>query len=326
MNDSTEAISEILAGFPRAGLALEPTPIHPLPRLSAHLGRTVCIMRDDLVGFGIGGNKVRKLDFLVGEALARGADTLLTSVASSFSRNAAVAGKVHGLEVHVVLGGTVAEQNRASQALFERVGAILHYAPHPGQESIRQTLHDIQANLENQGKSVYPLHPGGSDPIGCLGYFSAFNQVIRHSLETGVHFSHIIHATGSTATQAGLVLGQCVSGYETTIIGMAASQPTDIQRGRVLELARDTAAMLEIELDESRIVVDDGFLGPGYALPSERGNEACRLFAGLEGILLDDAYTAKAAAGLIHHAERGSFENGAIILFLHTSGDAGLYY
>jgi 1-aminocyclopropane-1-carboxylate deaminase/D-cysteine desulfhydrase-like pyridoxal-dependent ACC family enzyme len=326
MNYSTEAISRKLESFADAELSIEPTPIYRLPRLSRHLDRSIYIMRDDLSGFGLGGNKVRKLDFLIGDALTKKADTLVTSVASSFSRNAAIAGRAHGFEVHVVLDGSGAQQNRASQALFERVDAVLHYVPQPGEDSMKRNLKSVLDKLANEGKNVYLLHPGGSDTIGCLGYVKAFNQVVRYSLDTGVHFDTIIHSTGSTATQAGLVLGQCISSYETTIIGMAASQKTGIQYKRVLGLARQTAAMLHLTLDESRIVVDDRFLGPGYALPSEEGNEASRIFAGMEGILLDDSYTAKAAAGLIHCAANGQFEEHDNILFVHTSGDAGLYY
>jgi 1-aminocyclopropane-1-carboxylate deaminase/D-cysteine desulfhydrase-like pyridoxal-dependent ACC family enzyme len=283
-------------------------------------------MRDDLSGFGIGGNKVRKLDFLIGDALAKKADTLVTMVASSFSRNAAVAGKVHGFEVHVVLAGTEEEQNLASQDLFNRADTVLHYVPQPDDNSMQRTLDRVLDELATGGKATYLLHPGGSDTIGCLGYLNAFNQIVEHSLQSGIHFDQIIHSTGSTATQAGLVLGQCISHYETTIIGMAASQITDVQIQRVLNLARQTAAMLSIPLDESRIIVDDRFLGPGYALPSEKGEEACRLFLGLEGILLDDSYTAKAAAGLIAKAVNGEFKKQDNVLFVHTSGDAGIYY
>ena len=283
-------------------------------------------MREDLTGFAIGGNKVRKLDYLIGDAVAAGADTLITLKASSFSRNAAAAGKVSGLEVHVLLVGSESEQNSASQALFNQFDTVLHYVPESGEEALAAAHERVVADLKNQGKAVYELHPGGSDSIGALGYINAFDEIVHYSQSSGIHFNTIIHSTGSTATQAGLVLGQCISGYDTSVIGMAASQKKDIQVERVCELATSTARMLDIHYDKSKVVVDDRFIGPGYAVPSDAGNDAARLFAGMEGILLDDVYTAKAAASLINYAASGEFAAEDNVLFIHTGGNTGLYY
>ena len=323
---STAAIQKLLRAFPNAGLSLSPSPIHKLSRLSAHLGHHTYIMREDLTGFAIGGNKVRKLDYLIGDAVAAGADTLITSKASSFSRNAAAAGKVFGLEVHVLLVGSESEQNSASQTLFNQFDTVLHYVTEPGEETLAAEYERVVADLKNQGKAVYELHPGGSDSIGALGYINAFDEIVHYSQSSGIHFNTVIHSTGSTATQAGLVLGQCISGYDTSVIGMAASQKKDIQVERVRELASSTARMLDIQFDETKVVVDDRFIGPGYAIPSDAGNDAARLFAGMEGILLDDVYTAKAAAGLIDYAANGRFAAQDNILFIHTGGNTGLYY
>ena len=274
---STASIQKVLRTFPNAGLSLSPSPIHYLSRLSAHLGHHTHIMREDLTGFAIGGNKVRKLDYLIGDAVAAGADTLITSKATSFSRNAAAAGKVHGLEVHVLLAGSESEQNSASQALFHQLDTVLHYVSDPGDEALVAAYERVVADLKNQGKAVYELHPGGSDSIGALGYINAFDEIVHYSQGSGVHFNTVIHSTGSTATQAGLVLGQCISAYDTSIIGMAAAQKKDIQVERVRELASSTACMLDIQYDETKIVVDDRFIGPGYAIPSDAGNDAARL-------------------------------------------------
>lgn len=323
---NTASIQNVIRGFPNAGLSLSPSPIHKLSRLSAHLDHHTFIMREDLTGFAIGGNKVRKLDYLIGDAVAADADILITSKASSFSRNAAAAGKVFGLEVHVMLAGSESEQNSASQALFNRFDTVLHYVPEPGEEALAAAYDRVVADLKNQGKAVYELHPGGSDSIGALGYINAFDEIVHYSQTSGLHFDTVIHSTGSTATQAGLVLGQCISGYDTSIIGMAASQKEDIQVERVRELASSTARMLDIHYDEAKVVVDDRFIGPGYAIPSDAGNDAARLFAGMEGILLDDVYTAKAAAGLIDYAANGKFAAHDNILFIHTGGNTGLYH
>jgi 1-aminocyclopropane-1-carboxylate deaminase/D-cysteine desulfhydrase-like pyridoxal-dependent ACC family enzyme len=323
---STTSIQKVLRTFPNARLSIRPSPIHKLSRLSAHLGHHTYIMREDLNGFAIGGNKVRKLDYLIGDAVAAGADTLITTKASSFSRNAAAAGKVFGLEVHVLLAGSDSEQNSASQALFDQFDTVLHYAPEPGEEALAAAYDQVVADLKNQGKALYELHPGGSDSIGALGYINAFDEVVHYSQSSGVHFNWIIHSTGSTATQAGLVLGQCITGYDTSVIGMAASQKKEIQVERVRELASATVRMLDIQYDKAKVVVDDRFIGPGYAIPSDAGNDAARLFAGMEGVLLDDVYTAKAAAGLLDYAASGKFTAEDNVLFIHTGGNTGLYY
>jgi 1-aminocyclopropane-1-carboxylate deaminase/D-cysteine desulfhydrase-like pyridoxal-dependent ACC family enzyme len=322
----TASIQKVLRKYPNAGLSINPSPIHKLSRLSAHVGHHTYIMRDDLTGFAIGGNKVRKLDYLIGDAVAVGADTLITTKASSFSRNAAAAGKVFGFEVHVMLVGSESDQNSASQALFNQFDTVLHYVPQLGEDALAAEYERVVADLKKQGRATYELHPGGSDSIGALGYINAFDQIIHYSQSSGVHFNTIIHSTGSTATQAGLVLGQCISGYDTSVIGMAASQKEDIQVERIRGLAATTARMLDIHFDESLVVVDDSFIGPGYAIQSEAGNDAAGLFAATEGILLDDVYTAKAAAGLIHYATSGKCGAQDNILFIHTGGNTGLYY
>lgn len=328
------SIQQALEGFPSANLSLTPTPIYQLTRLSSYLGHTIHIMREDMTGFAIGGNKVRKLDYLIGDARARGADTLITSKASSFSRNAAVAASVSGIDVHVIVAGAENTQNPASQALFRQVGARLHYAvAEPGaplEEAMALEYQRVLARLCGQGKAVYELHPGGSDRIGTLGYVNAFSQIVHHSLNTGTHFNRIFHSTGSSATQAGLLLGHVLSSYETKITGIAASRTTAQQCEDIHRLVLETASMLGIDLDDTSadlvIDVDDSFIGPGYAVPSDEGIEASALFARLEGVLLDDVYSAKAAAGLIAYARNGKLFEGENALFIHTGGNAGLFY
>ena len=326
MKYDTKSIQQKLSRFPNAELSITPTPIYKLFRLSSHLGSSVYIMREDLTGFAIGGNKNRKLDFLIGDALARKADALITTKASSFSRNAAAAGKVFGFEVHVVIDGEESEQNRASQALFQQFEADLYYVPEAEPEALATEYQRVVSELENRGKRVYGLHPGGSDAIGSLGYLNAFDQIVQYSQQSAVHFDKIIHSTGSTATQVGLLLGQQISNYRTTIIGMAASQPADVQIERIHDLALSAAQLLGLQFDRQRIVVEDGFVGPGYAIESEEGIKAARIFAIMEGVLLDDVYTGKAAAGLIHYARNEKFAAHENVLFIHTGGNSGLFY
>lgn len=310
--------------YPRAGLLQTPAIIHRLPRLSSHLGHDIYILRDDLTGFALGGNKTRKLDYLVGDAIAQKTDTLVTMKATSFSRNAAAAASACGLDLHVVLAGTESEQNPASQAFFNQCGTTLHYAPQ-GESALPDACSHLVDSLKTQGKSVYELHPGGSDAIGALGYVRAFHEILDFSHRSGVHFSRIIHSTSSAGTQAGLVLGQCISTYDTCITGVGASLKADAQFERVRELARSTAWLLGIQFDETKITVDDKFIGAGYSVPSEAGRRAVKRFAAMEGILLDQVYTGKAAAALLHYATHGELEAESV-LFIHTGGNAGLFY
>ncbi len=325
MKELTDSITSILGKYPRVDLLKTPFLIHRLPRLSFHTGYNIYILRDDLTGFALGGNKTRKLVYLIGDALAKKADTLVTMKASSFSRNAAAAGRVCGFDVHVVLDGEESDQNPASQAFFKQYDTQLHYVSKDKENALPNAYNHLVESLKKQGKIVYELHPGGSDSIGALGYIDAFNQILHYSQCSGVHFHGIIHATGSTGTQAGLLLGQCISGYDTHIIGVAVSQKAGVQSKRVHELALSTAQMLGIQFDETQIVVDDRFIGPGYAIPSEEGKNAVRMFAAMEGILLDHVYTGKAAAGLLYYAMNKMFE-GDNVLFVHTGGNSDLFY
>jgi 1-aminocyclopropane-1-carboxylate deaminase/D-cysteine desulfhydrase-like pyridoxal-dependent ACC family enzyme len=325
MNLDAPSLPELLKLHPRAHLIQTPAIIHKLPRLSARVGCDLYILRDDLTGFGLGGNKTRKLDFLVGDALARSADTLVTIKATSFSRNAAAAASAHGLALHVVLPGGEAEQNPLSQAFFAQFGARLHYAPKDPENALQEAYEDLVKSLKAKGKAVYVLHPGGSDTIGALAYVHAFQQILDYSRTTGVQFTDIVLSTGSTGTQAGLVVGQGHTGYPARITGVIASLTAEVQTLRIGALVSATAGMLGTKWDERRIRVDDRFIGPGYAIPSEEGRQAARLFATLEGVLLDDVYTGKAAAALLHYAEKGELAGGKA-LFIHTGGNAGLFY
>jgi len=324
MKYNDKAILKLIEEYPRADLIQTPAIIHKLPRLSSLLEHDVYILREDLTGFGLGGNKTRKVDYLFGDAIARNADTLVTMKATSFSRNAAVAASACRLDLHVVLAGTEAEQNPASQALFKLCGTRLYYAPE-GMDSVSAVYENLVETLKGQGKSVYELHPGGSDSIGAVSYVRVFKEIIDYTHRSKVHFPHIIHSTSSAGTQAGLVLGQCISGYDTRILGISASLESCLQEHKIRDLAQTTADMLGARFDEAQINVDAGFIGPGYAIPSEEGNHAVKLFASREGILLDQVYSGKAAAALLQYINAGSFNRGNI-LFIHTGGNGGLFY
>lgn len=292
--------------------------------MSARLGQQIYVLRDDLTGFGLGGNKTRKIDFLVGDALDKKATTLATTKATSFSRNAAAGAAACGLGFHAVLPGAESDQNPLSQSAFERWGAALHYET-GGDAALEDRLGSVVSALRERGETVYVLHPGGSDAIGALGYVSVLDEIRAFSERSGVQFSHIVHSTGSAGTQAGLVVGQCIAGCETEVVGISASRCERRQFELVRELAVSTAQLLGQQLDPGKIVVDDRFVGPGYAQPSAEGELASQMFAELEGILLDSVYTGKAAAAVLDYAANDRFAGGTV-LFIHTGGNAGLYY
>lgn len=317
-------ISDCLAPYQRANLIQLPAIIHKLPRLSSQFRQEIYILRDDLTGFGLGGNKTRKVDFLLGDALARRATTVVTLKATSFSRNAAAGAAACGLNCHVILPGTEAEQNPLSQSLFGKWGANLHYEI-GDQAALENRQQALVTSLQAQGEHVYVLHPGGSDAIGALSYVSAFNEIGAFSERTGIRFSHIVHSSSSAGTQAGLVVGQCIANDATQIIGISASRTTPDQGKLVHALAQATAQLLGRKMDPEKIIVDDRFVGPGYAIASKEGELASQLFAEREGILLDAVYTGKAAAALLDYAKTKRF-GSAPVLFIHTGGNAGLYY
>lgn len=324
MTKLPDTISDRLAVHRRANLIQIPAIIHRCPRLSLRLGQEIYILRDDMTGFGLGGNKTRKVDFLLGDALARKATTVATIKATSFSRNAAAGAAACGLNFHVVLPGTESAQNPLSQSIFAKWGAKRHYET-GDTTALENRLDSVVASLRTQGETVYVLHPGGSDAIGAPGYVSVFNEIQDFSARTGVHFSHIVHSTSSAGTQAGLVVGQCIADYDTQIIGISASRTASEQFEIVHELAQSTAKLLDTRIDPGKIIVDDGFVGPGYAHASKRGEIASQTFAELEGILLDHVYTGKAAAALLGCIENGRFGDSPV-LFIHTGGNGGVYY
>jgi len=326
MNDGAQAIRKLLRPYPKVSLAIKPTPIGVMNRVSAHLGpgHRAWVMRDDLSGFGLGGNKVRKLEYILGHALAKKVNALVTVGANSFSRNAAVASKFLGLDMHVLMGGKEADHNPLSRDFFAIMGATVHYVD---PEKLPAEQRELVQALSSGGQIVQELHRGGSDTLGTLGYIEAFAEIIERMAREGVVFDQVFHASGSAATQAGLVLGQAISGCtDMRIIGIAASMPGEVQTKRVADLARATADMLGIDFDPARVIVDDRYLGEGYPIPSAASRSAVEFFARAEGILFDPIYVGKAAAALLGYARDGELGDKAKVLLLHTGGNAGVYY
>jgi L-cysteate sulfo-lyase len=324
--EKIEYLESRIKTFPCFPLSLLPTPCHKLDRLSKDLGLEIYCKRDDLTGFGMGGNKTRKLELLVGEALEHGHDTLVTcgGVQSNFCRLTAAAGAAAGMQVHLVLGGGRPEKETGNLILNRLVGAHIHHVSSSNWNDWEAQSDALVEELESEGRKVFRIPIGGSVPTGAVGYVSAFMEILKDEERLGVSFDHIIHATGSGGTQAGLVAGKTLTGWQGRITGISVSADKKEMEEIVYELAFNTAALLGARVDRESVLVDDRFIGPAYGVSTPEGEEAIRIFARQEGVFLDRVYTGKAASGLLAGIREGEITGGPV-LFLHTGGQPELF-
>lgn len=318
---------DILSTFPKTSLSLLPTPLHKLENISSELSQSIYCKRDDLTGFAMGGNKTRKLDFLIADAKRKKADTLIAvgAVQSNFCRITAAAGKVNNLEVHLILGGRKPKVQTGNLLLSSLFGAQMHFVNSDNWLDWENNGKEIARRLSSKKKKVYFLPIGGSTEVGALGYVRAFFEILENSKQLGVHFDVIIHATSSGGTQAGLVVGKTITGWRGKIIGMAVAKNKKQLTNEIFELASKVGKLFGTKIDKSSIIVEDKFIGKGYAVRTEECESAIRLFAQKEGIVLDHVYTGKAVAGLIDYSERKIFKPNENILFLHTGGNVEIF-
>ncbi len=322
-----------LTRFPRVKFCQAPTPLELLPRLSAHLGGPrIWMKRDDLTGMGLGGNKVRKLEFLVGEALAQGADHLVTqgAVQSNHVRQAAAVAAKLGLRCTAVLEHRI-ETNDATylnngNVLLDRLlGCAIEYRP--GGTDMQTALEEVGARLRAEGAKPYLIPGGGSNTVGALGYVVVAMELVAQANDLGLQVDRLVHATGSAGTQAGLVAGLHAMNVSWRVLGIGVRQPKERQEANVLRLAQATAAHLGVDrpLPASAVEADCGYIGGGYGVPTPGMVEAIELLARTEGIFLDPVYSGKGMAGLIDLVRRGVFTAGQEVVFLHTGGSSGLF-
>ena len=320
-----------LSRFPRAALARLPTPIEPLSRLSAHLGGPqLYVKRDDYTGLGLGGNKLRKLEFLLGDAVAQGADAVLTvgALQSNHARQTAAACARLGIDCELILRrsshATEPYLNSGNVLLDRLFGARIHVIE---AHENRETAMEARANaLRREGRRPYCIPVGGSCALGNLGYAVCAAEILAQSDDTGLRFETIVVATGSGGTQGGLVAGMQILGG-LSVTGIAVEGDRYEQEALAVRQAGETLRLLEYpDLDpREQICVLDEFAGPGYARPTEPMREALTLAARFEGLVLDPVYTGKAFAGLLSLARGGRFGKKQSLLFLHTGGAPGLF-
>ena len=319
-----------LARFPRLHLAHLPTPLEPMKRLSKELGVEIWIKRDDCTGMSTGGNKTRKLEFLMAEAEAQGADTVLTQGATqtNHGRQTAAFAAALGLKCHILLedrtGYEDANYNHNGNVLLEHLhGATTE--KFPGGHDMPGEMNKVAEKLRAEGRNVYVIPGGGSNATGALGYVNAAFELVSQANDRGLRIDRLVHATGSSGTQAGLVAGMCAMNAQVPVLGIGTRAPQPKQEQMVFDLATKVADKLGCPgvVKREDVVANTDYVGEGYGLPTDSGIEAIQMFAELDGILLDPCYSAKGAAGLIDLARKGHFKDQRIV-FLHTGGAAAL--
>jgi len=311
----------------RVSIAHLPTPLEMLPRLTAYLGGPqLWAKRDDQTGLATGGNKTRKLEFLVAEALAQGADTLVTCGAaqSNHARQTAAAAARFGLACTLVLRGEPPPQAQGNLLLDELLGAEIVWA---GADDLTARLEETADALRSRGRRPCIVPYGGSNPVGVCGYVAAMEELLAQAAQMGLSFDHIVLASSSGGTQAGLTVAARALGYRGRILGISVDLPADPLRRRMAELATATADHLGLPLAfaPEDFAVEDGYRGGGYGVINDLEREAIRLLARTEGLLLDPVYTGRAFGGLIDLIRRGAFSPRERVLFWHTGGVAGLF-
>jgi L-cysteate sulfo-lyase len=304
-----------------------------LPRLSGHLGGPrILIKRDDCTGLALGGNKTRKLEFLMADAMAQGADTVLTTggVQSNHVRQTAAACASNGLSCHLVLAPAVPWDDPAynisgNVQLDHLLGAQVHVLP---PETDRDKSMDrLAKTLQSQGRKTYVIPSGGSNAVGALGYVACAQELGDQAAAMGERIDVLIHATGSGGTQAGLIAGMQLSGQKIQVLGIDITSGASGLEKRVKTIAQATLDHMggQLQLDTAALHIIDGYAGAAYGLPTEQMRDAVRLAARQEGIILDPVYTGKAFAGLIDLVRQGRFTSDQTIVFLHTGGAPALF-
>ena len=318
--------------FPRIRLGHTPTPLDAAPNLGAAIGIELWIKRDDCTGLALGGNKVRQIEFYLGEARARGADTVLITgaVQSNFVRLAAAGARQLGMDIHIQLEERVDDADdlyRASgNVLLDRLlGATLHSLPIGEDEAAADAaLERLAESLAGEGRKPYVIHLGvDHPPLGGLGYVLAANEVMEQIRARGFGLDAVVCASGSALTHAGTLVGMRAIGEHIPVHGICVRRGASLQRPRVAKRAAEIAAMIgrpDLVLDESDVDVSDEVHAPGYGKLNDAIREAVSMAARLEALLLDPVYTGKAMAGLVAHVRSGRIRAGSRVLFLHTGG------
>src|SRR5688572_9520524 len=316
---------ELFANIPRFRLVNFNTPIEPLNRLRRTIpgAPQLWIKRDDLTGYLSGGNKLRKLEYVMADALSRGATTIVTtgSITSNLARSTALIAKRLGLKCELILSGGNPESARANWRVAEMLGVKIHSVAASNERASR--MKEVARALEERGERVYQIPLGASDEVGSFGMVAAFEELGIQQLELGQQFDAIVFATSSGGTQAGLEVGKRLFNYRNLrLLGVSADDPAGLIKENVLKAAGPMLSQLgKSDMPTAdELFVDDTFIGEGYAIPTNESLAAAQLFAETEGILLDPVYVSKAAAGFLAYCRERRFKPTDKVLFWHTGG------
>ena len=322
-----------LARFPRVRLFPSPTPLEPLPHLSRELGGPeIWIKRDDCTVVATGGNKVRKLEWLVGEARAQGATHLVTqgAVQSNHVRQTAAVARRFGMKCTALLEHRIETNDRdylnSGNVLLDRLfDCAIEYRP--GGADMNAEAESKGEELRAGGEKVYVIPGGGSNRVGALGYVSCAQELVQQADEMELTIDRLVTATGSAGTQAGLVVGLEGMNAGIPVLGIGVRAPKDRQEANVHRLAEATADYVGVHggVARSAVVANCDYVGPGYGQPTPGMIEAVKMLARLEGVLLDPVYSGKAMAGLIDLIRKGQIGKQERVVFLHTGGAVGLF-
>jgi L-cysteate sulfo-lyase len=332
MQPDRRPLVERLAAFPRLGLADLPTPLEPMKRLTAHLGGPrLWVKREDATGLGFGGNKLRKLDYVLHEAVSSGAATVVSGgvVQSNSQRQVAAAAAKLGLACHLAvyhgrLEPPTAEYKTSGNAFLNRLfGAQLHDVPWSGDRNA--AIRVLVGDLEARGHRPYFVPYGVSNALGAVAYATTIAEIEQQAARWGFTPAAIVHCTGSAGTQAGLVAGSAVAMPDTRIVGIDIDAEPERVRADVVALAQEASDLLDVAFDEATVEVVAGHAGPAYGVPHQATIEAIGLAGRLEALALDPVYSGKGLAGLIALIRQGRWHKNEDVVFLHTGGTPALF-
>ena len=319
--------------FPRVRITHGPTALEFMPRLTEALGGpNIYIKRDDCTGLGTGGNKTRKLEFLMADAVKHGADTIITQGATQSNharQTVAIAAKM-GMQCEILLEDRTGSKDEA----YKQSGNVFldhlygaHVTERPGGTDMAAAMNEVADALRAQGRKPYIIPGGGSNPIGALGYVVCALELTDQFNHLGLNVDCVVHATGSAGTQAGLVAGFEGTRSQITVLGIGVRAPKEAQESNVFNLAVKTAELLGVpgSVKRESVMANCDYVGGGYGVPTPGMVEAVTMLARLEGILLDPVYSGKGMAGLIDLCRKGHFKKGQNVVFLHTGGAVALY-
>ena len=323
----------LLSRFPRVSLAHLPTPLELLPRLSAHLGGpNIYVKRDDCTGLATGGNKTRKLEFLMADAVNQQADVIITqgAVQSNHARQTAAAACKLGMECELLFEKRVEEPSdpyiNSGNVLLDRIfGARLRDVAKGS--DMNAEMDKVADELSGQGKTPYIIPGGGSNRIGALGYVDCALEFLAQANNEGLVIDHVVHATGSAGTQAGLLVGLKATHANIPLLGIGVNAPRDVQEEKVYNLAVETAEYVGAPgiVQREDVIANCDYVGEGYGITTEAMNAAVMLLARTEGLLFDPVYSGKGLAGMIDLIRKGEFAGANNVVFIHTGGSAGLF-